>query len=93
MSEHTNDAGTIQVLLERLERFRLPRALAVKQRVDAGEKLDELDIEFLKEVLAEAQQVQSLISRHPEYQPLAGRVVHMYDEITRKALENERRHS
>jgi len=91
MSEHANDAGTIQVLLERLEKFRLPRALAVKQRVDAGEKLDELDIEFLNEVLAEAQQVQSLIPRHPEYQPLANRVVHLYDEITRKALENERR--
>jgi hypothetical protein len=89
MSEHTNDAGTIQVLLERLEKFRLPRALALKERVDGGATLCDVDIEFLKEVLAEARQVQSLVARHPEYQSLAGRVVNLYHAITRRALDNE----
>jgi hypothetical protein len=91
MSDSQNDTGTLQVLLERLNKFRLPRALAVKRRVDAGEKLTDADIEFLKEVLAEARQVEPLAATHPEYKSLAGRVVNLYDEITRKALENEQR--
>ncbi len=48
MPEPTNDAGTIQALLERLEEFRLPRALAVEKRVDAGETPTDEDFEFLK---------------------------------------------
>ena len=90
MSESNNDAGTIQVLLERLNKFLLPRALAVKTRVDAGEKLTETDIQFLKEVLAHARQVEPLAATHLEYKSLAARVVNLYDEITRKALENEK---
>jgi hypothetical protein len=89
MSESRNDTGTIQVLLERLNKFLLPRALAVKTRVDAGEKLTDADIEFLKQVLADARQVEPLAATHPEYQSLTGQVVNLYDEITRKALENE----
>ena len=40
-------------------------------------------------MLEEAQQVEPLLARHPEYQSLASRLVSLYGEITRKALENE----
>jgi hypothetical protein len=89
MSESQNDTGTLQVLLERLNKLLLPRVLAVKMRVDAGEKLTNADIEFLRLVLADARQVEPLVVTHPQYSSLAGRVVSLYDEITRKALENE----
>ena len=46
--ESKDDAGTIQVLLERLEKWRLPRALELKARVDAGQRLNDNDIQFLK---------------------------------------------
>ena len=84
-----SDAGTIQAVLERLQKYRLPRALAVKARVDAGELLSSNDIQFLKQALADAHAGQGVAQRNPEYQALAAQMVGLYDEITRKALENE----
>jgi len=31
-----------------------------------------------------------MLPQHPEYQPLVGRIISLYQEITSKALENER---
>ena len=31
-----------------------------------------------------------LVDKHPEYQDLYARAVHLYKEITQKALENEK---
>jgi len=88
MTESDKDAGIIEVLLERFEKQRLPRALALKEKVDRGEPLDEWDTTYLDAVLEDAQQVKSLIDKHPEYQDLHTRAVHLYKEITEKALEN-----
>ncbi len=86
----SEDAGTIQAMLERLERFRLPRALAIKTRVDAGERLTDDDIEFLKRVFDDAEAACPLAAKHPKYQPLVSRLVSLYDEITQKGLANEK---
>jgi hypothetical protein len=92
MSDTTiKEAGTIQVMLQRLNEFRLPKALDLKKKVDRGEKLDSYDIEFLETVLADAATAQSLITKHPEIQPLVGKLMGLYSEITSKALENEQK--
>ncbi|MGH8580145.1 MAG: hypothetical protein ACREVK_08505 [Gammaproteobacteria bacterium] len=90
MSESSEDLGLITVLLERLETQRLPRALALKDKVDRGELLDDFDLGFLNEVFADASSLRPLVAQHPEYQELAARMMDLYKQITDKALENEK---
>ncbi len=91
MTDIDKDTGIIYVLLDRMEKIRLPRALDLKAQVDRGETLSSTDIDFLSQVLGDAQQIQPILDRHPEYQDLVGRIIHLYHEITAKALENEQR--
>jgi hypothetical protein len=92
MNETTlKDAGTIQVLLQRLNDFRLPRALDLKKKVDRGEKLDSYDVDFLETVLADATRAQELVSKHPEFKSLVSMLITLYGEITTKGLENEQK--
>jgi hypothetical protein len=89
MSESPQDLGVIEVLLEGFNSQKLPRALALKAKVDQGGILDEYDMHDLEEVVATIRNAQPLIGRHPEYQDLVGRIVSLYNEITAKALANE----
>ncbi|MGQ0591875.1 MAG: hypothetical protein ACT4QB_04285 [Gammaproteobacteria bacterium] len=90
MSESSEDVGLITVLLQRLETQRLPRALALKDKVDRGELLDDFDLGFLEEVFADTSSIRPFLAQHPEYQDLAARMMHLYKEITEKALQNEK---
>jgi hypothetical protein len=90
MAESTDkEAGVIQALVERLEKQRLPMALAIKEKVDQGGLLNEADIAFLEEVFAGTAQLKPMLDTHPEWQDLAARMIGLYGEITAKALENE----
>ncbi len=90
MIDTSKDTALIQVLAQRLVKQRLPRALSLKKRVDSGERLSGLDIQFLEDVFNDAQQIQPLVDRHPEWQNLAARLIQLYKEITDRALTNER---
>jgi len=91
MSNPTQDAGIIQTLLDRFNTQRWPMMLALKEKVDQGETLSDYDISKLDEIFADTQTIQPLIERHPEYQALVSRVLHLYKEILDKATENEKK--
>lgn len=79
MNTSDKDLGVIRVLLERLEKQRLPRVLAIKQKVDNGDCLDDAD----------AQNILPQVHRHPEYQDLVGRIVQLYHDAIEKATDNQ----
>ncbi len=91
MSDPKEDLGVIQALVERFEKHRLPWALDLKARVDAGERLSDFDMTTLEEVFATAKRIEPLIKRHPEYNELVARAIHLYKEITERALQNEQK--
>jgi len=91
MSQHTDDMATLQTLLDRLVKFRLPRAMALKERVDAGERMTDSDIAFMKDALEDAQNGQQFVARNPEFHSLGVQLVQLYEEIVEKATENEKK--
>ena len=89
MSTEEEDIGVIEAILQRLNDFRLPRLLEMKERVDNGEILIDYDLEYLEHVLKDSQSVHTLVGRRPEVQPLYAQVTELYHKITAKGLENE----
>jgi hypothetical protein len=90
VSETSKDIGVLTVLAQRLVDERLPRALALKKKVDQGETLEDRDIEFLEKVFNDARMIAPIVNQNPQYQDVAARMVQLYKEITEKALENQK---
>ena len=89
MAQVSKDLGVIAVLAKRMVEERLPKALALKERVDRGEVLNELDLNFLEQVVTDANTLRPLMKDNPRVLEVAGRMLQLYKEISAKALENE----
>jgi hypothetical protein len=83
------DAGVILALVERFEWQRLPTLLTLKDKVHDGQTLSDWDVEFLDRVIDDATRTMPLTEGNPELHEFCARVIHLYKEITEKALENE----
>ena len=89
MTEGSKDTGIIMVIMQRFEHERLPHALFLKNKVDQGETLSDIDIAYLDEVFEDLRRLKPLMDRHHEYDWLISQSIHLYMTITEKALENE----
>lgn len=84
-----DDLGVITAVLKHLEIEAIPRALAIKQEVDAGQKLSEPDLFFFEEILEEMNRLVHVIDRHPDFQLVTEKIVTLYHQITEQALDNQ----
>jgi len=91
MGQKEKDRGVLLVILKRFNKQRLPRALALKKKVDAGELLNEYDYKLIKKVLKDEKKTRSLIERNPEYKDLMAKILNLWNEIIQKDLENLKR--
>lgn len=89
MDQKEEDRATLTAVLKRFTRFRLPRALEIRERLNQGGTLTEMDMQFLDRVFEAAKDVMPIVERNPEYQPLAAQAVEIIHEITSLALEYE----
>lgn len=87
---NTAHEGILLTILNRLENVRLPRIMDIKARVDRGELLNDFDIDFLESAFEGAYDARPYLVDRPDLQDLYARTIHLYNEITTKALENER---
>jgi hypothetical protein len=90
MAHILDDKGTLQVVLQDYEQHKLPRMLAIKEQVDKGELLNDIDLNFLKDMYREIHQYEAFIEEHKEYRVLYKDFVQLYCAIMDTALINER---
>ncbi len=89
----SNEGGMILVLADRLIKQRLPRATSLQKKVNDGEILSDFDVSFLEEVFTDINKIKAVIDKHPEWQPLAAKMMTIYTDIMNKAIINEENHS
>jgi hypothetical protein len=90
MTVSLKDLGVATALMTRCTTQRLPRVLRLKRKVEQGERLEDWDIEFLHEAFEGASRMKPLVDRIPAYQEIYARIALLYNEVTEKALHNEK---
>ena len=90
MTKEASEIGVLTAIVERLSGHRLPKLLAMKEKVDKGNPLNDKELDFLKKTVSDSGQVMNMIDKHSQYQELATKVMTLYKEIIEKALEVEK---
>ena len=89
MDQSEKDAGTIAVLMLRMEESRIPRAERMLEKVDQGETLSDSDMSFLHRVYEDYRANQLIIERNHDFAKLMNAFFGLYTEIIEKAIKNE----
>jgi hypothetical protein len=90
MAEVSKDLGVLAVLATRMTEERLPKALELQERINKGGLLNDLDLNFLEQIVKEAGELTPMMDRNPVARDIGARMLSLYREITEKALANEK---
>lgn len=93
MTDRDSDLGVLTALVNRFQEWQLPRAREIEARLDAGEKLTDEDLGFVRELLASAQEALPIAERNPDYKELAAQVIHYYLKLSTVIVDTERANS
>ena len=90
MKQKDQDTLIISAVLKRLNEFRLPRALSLKKKVDAGDALDDSDLKFLRRALDDTKELNPILERNPEYLELRDKALGLVEQILEKDAQNQK---
>jgi hypothetical protein len=82
--------GVFHSLMLEFELHRLPRLLRLKDKVDSGKAINDVDFEFLCKEIKDACMTKHLTVNYPELEEFCLRLGHLYKELCDEAVENER---
>ena len=89
MKQKDQDTLIITAALKRLNEFRLPRAISLKKKVDGGEVLNDVDLNFLRRALDDAREMSPILERNPEYLELRDKAIGLCEQILQRNAENQ----
>ena len=89
MERKDKDALIMSGVLRRLNEYRLPRVLALKKKVEDGETLSEVDLNFLNRVLRDARDLNPVLERNPRYLGLRDKAIGLCNQILEQDAENQ----
>ncbi len=89
MKQKDQDTLIIAAALRRLNEFRLPRAISLKEKVDSGDVLNDIDLNFLRRALDDAREMSPILERNPEYLELRDKAVGLCKQVLDKNAENQ----
>lgn len=83
--------GIIQSLVQEIEQHRLPRLFRIKDKLDRGEVINDVDFECLCKDIRDAGLAMHLTVNYPELQEFCLSMSHFYKELCDEALNNQQR--
>ena len=89
MEQKDKDTLIMTAALKRLNEFRLPRAIELKKKVDRGEVLNDVDHDFIRRALDDANELKPILDRNPEYHDLRDKALGLLNRILEKNAENQ----
>ena len=87
-----NEEETLAVMLKNFSDHNFKRLLGIKESVDSGNVLSELELQFLEGMYERAKRARTLVGKHDDYQQLFSKAVDIYTAVVNKAMENEKTH-
>jgi len=86
-----NKVGLLNVVIEDFNSHTLDRLNTLNTKVNNGGRFNDVDVDFMKELIDSAMRLLSLIVSHKELFDFCSYVAALYKDITSKALYNESR--